>query len=200
MRTKSESRKQAIVETAKTIFCEQGYESTSMSEIASRVGGSKATLYNYFKSKEEIFKAVMDVSAEGELSRAFRELSPDQNIEAALLQFGINYLHSIMQPEIMAIRRLAVHEAERSEVGKHFYQQGPHIGWTMVSQYLSQMMDKNILERVTPWVCAMHLKGLLEAEILEERFLGVCARPDRTELTPMCQRAISVFLRAYQVR
>ena len=34
-----------------------------MSEIAKQVGGSKATLYNYFKSKEEIFAAVMESSA-----------------------------------------------------------------------------------------------------------------------------------------
>lgn len=199
MRTKSETRKQAIVDTAKEIFCQQGYENTSMSEIANRVGGSKATLYNYFKSKEEIFKAVMEISAEGELSSAFKELSSEQDIEVALLQFGTNYLHSIMNPDIMAIRRLAVNEAERSDVGKHFYTQGPQIGWTVVSQYMEQMMEKNILERASPWVCAMHLKGLLEAEILDERFLGVCPLPKRAELAAMCQRAVIVFLRAYGV-
>ena len=35
----------------------EGYGATSMSTIAARVGGSKATLYHYFKSKEELFDA-----------------------------------------------------------------------------------------------------------------------------------------------
>ena len=63
MRVKSEARRQAIIDVAKEAFCRQGFEATSMSEIASRVGGSKATLYNYFRSKEEIFIAVMESSA-----------------------------------------------------------------------------------------------------------------------------------------
>ena len=46
MRVKSEAKRQAILDIAKATFIEQGYSNTSMSEIASRVGGSKATLYN----------------------------------------------------------------------------------------------------------------------------------------------------------
>ena len=40
-------------------FLAEGYAETSMSSVAAKVGGSKATLYNYFKSKEELFAAFM---------------------------------------------------------------------------------------------------------------------------------------------
>ena len=60
MRVKTEERRQAIIEVAREAFTAQGFENTSMAEIASRVGGSKATLYNYFSSKEELFAAVID--------------------------------------------------------------------------------------------------------------------------------------------
>ena len=46
MRVKSEERRQAMVEVARQAFTELGFENTSMSEIANRLGGSKATLYN----------------------------------------------------------------------------------------------------------------------------------------------------------
>ncbi len=60
MRVKSEEKRQAILEIAKDSFTKQGFEQTSMSHIAKMLGGSKATLYNYFSSKEEIFTAVME--------------------------------------------------------------------------------------------------------------------------------------------
>jgi transcriptional regulator, TetR family len=74
MRVKSEARRQAIVDVAKEAFSQQGFENTSMSEIASRVGGSKATLYNYFSSKAEIFAAVMESSATEQIAGAFKLL------------------------------------------------------------------------------------------------------------------------------
>jgi AcrR family transcriptional regulator len=63
MRVKSETKRQTILDVATKAFIELGFNNTSMSEIASRVGGSKSTLYNYFSSKEEIFSAVMETSA-----------------------------------------------------------------------------------------------------------------------------------------
>jgi len=52
---KGEAKRKAILETAFRLFREQGFEKTSMSEITAQVGGSKATLYRHFPSKEELF-------------------------------------------------------------------------------------------------------------------------------------------------
>src|SRR6202790_3714523 len=52
-----DSRREAILDVAAEVFMEVGYSAASMSIIAARVGGSKGTLYNYFKSKEELFEA-----------------------------------------------------------------------------------------------------------------------------------------------
>lgn len=59
MRVKSEAKRQAILAVARESFTRHGFETTSMSAIASEVGGSKATLYNHFSSKEALFEAVM---------------------------------------------------------------------------------------------------------------------------------------------
>src|SRR3954464_10654712 len=50
-------RRELILDVASEVFLKEGYAATSMSEIAARLGGSKGTLYNYFKSKEELFEA-----------------------------------------------------------------------------------------------------------------------------------------------
>jgi AcrR family transcriptional regulator len=57
--TAKDVRRQAIMQIARDIFLEEGYAAASMSAIAARLGGSKGTLYNYFASKEELFKAVI---------------------------------------------------------------------------------------------------------------------------------------------
>ncbi len=55
-----DEKREAILRIAYQAFLTDGYAATSMSEIARQVGGSKATLYNYFCSKEELFTAVVD--------------------------------------------------------------------------------------------------------------------------------------------
>ncbi|CAG1012445.1 partial putative HTH-type transcriptional regulator YvdT, partial [Anaerolineales bacterium] len=59
MAKKSDTKRQHILAVAAEAFQEYGFERTSMSEICARVGGSKATLYNYFSSKDELFFEVM---------------------------------------------------------------------------------------------------------------------------------------------
>ncbi len=54
MKVKREARREAMLAVALDLFREVGFEAASMSQIAARVGGSKATLYNYFSSKEEL--------------------------------------------------------------------------------------------------------------------------------------------------
>ncbi len=53
--------KKRIVEAAITVFAKKGYHQTKMSDIAKEVGVSKGTLYQYFKSKEELFEAVVQI-------------------------------------------------------------------------------------------------------------------------------------------
>lgn len=47
MRVRTEAKRDAIVEAASEVFLESGFEGASMAQIATLVGGSKATLYGY---------------------------------------------------------------------------------------------------------------------------------------------------------
>ena len=57
LKDRRDQRREAILEVARAVFTEEGFAAASMSSIAARLGGSKGTLYNYFKSKEELFAA-----------------------------------------------------------------------------------------------------------------------------------------------
>ena len=56
---RDQAREAIILDVARDCFLAEGYAATSMSTIAARLGGSKGTLYNYFKNKEDLFAAVV---------------------------------------------------------------------------------------------------------------------------------------------
>ena len=91
MKTKTEAKRLAILKAAADVFREVGFERASMSEIRGRVGGSKATLYNYFPSKEKLFFEVMYHAKELELASITHSLSPDadaDDLKEELVRFG----------------------------------------------------------------------------------------------------------------
>lgn len=56
--------RKSIIEAAKHIFTQAGYDKASLNMIANKLGKGKSTLYYYFKNKEEIFKAVLLIESE----------------------------------------------------------------------------------------------------------------------------------------
>jgi len=59
-KTRSELKREAIIEAARRAFEEFGVQGTSMDKLAEMAGVSKRTVYNHFASKEELYAAVLD--------------------------------------------------------------------------------------------------------------------------------------------
>lgn len=57
--TKGETTRLAIEDAAIELFIEQGYHASSMRQIAERAGLALGGIYNHFKSKDEIFEAIV---------------------------------------------------------------------------------------------------------------------------------------------
>ena len=66
--------RQHIIKAAKSLFAKKGYSNTSMEEIADTIGVQKASLYYFFKNKEEIFLDII-LGGFGELRRFFSEVT-----------------------------------------------------------------------------------------------------------------------------
>ncbi len=83
-----ETRKDRIINSAKVLFAEKGFSATGLREIAQRADVSLGNIYNYFKSKEEIFNAIFDAQEiTGFLAESFEEIVDNFpfNIERAIL-------------------------------------------------------------------------------------------------------------------
>lgn len=201
MRKKTESKRQAILDMAAELFRESGFERASMSELCSRVGGSKATIYNYFASKEELLFEVVVQATEAEFQATHEALDPSQkDITQALQNFGERFLALIYSPAVQAVRRLVVSEAGRSDLGRRCYEIGPARSMAEVAEFLQQAMRQGQLKQADPRVACLHLKGLLEAEWLDRFMFHTFEAPKPQEIAATVQRALAVFMAAYGVQ
>lgn len=89
--------KQLLVDIARQLFAKQGFESTTMNDIAVTSKKGRRTLYTYFNSKEDIYYAVIQTELE-RLSESMEEVS-QKNIapEEKLVQLVFNHLNVIKE-------------------------------------------------------------------------------------------------------
>jgi len=93
-RAQRDLRREAILSIALQVFMEEGYAAASMSTIAARLGGSKGTLYNYFRSKAELFVAVIQSQCDIHQNQIFD--IPDQDLRRFLSQLAGRFARLMM--------------------------------------------------------------------------------------------------------
>src|SRR5579871_5598521 len=119
---RSDIKRQAILTAAYRLFRTQGFDKTTMAEITAQAGGSKATVYSHFPSKEGLFVECMMAALENYLSGTLEYLDASRaDPRSALLAFGGSVLTFICSPEQLEVRRLIIAEAARSGTGKLFF-------------------------------------------------------------------------------
>lgn len=198
MRTKSEARKQAILDAAAEVFQKEGYERASMDEICRHLGYSKATLYNYFPSKEELFFSVVFEATSAQFHAIHEALDPSmEDIEEALLGFGRSLLALVYSPAVQAVLRLVASEAGRGGLGKQCYEVGASQSLSLLGAYLERAMERGKLRRADSRTAALHLLGLLESEWHMLFLCQVRESVSPEEIRGSVARALEVFFKAY---
>ncbi|HET6972028.1 MAG TPA: TetR/AcrR family transcriptional regulator [Phenylobacterium sp.] len=196
MRVRTDARRQAIVDAAWEVFRENGFERTTMSDISERVGGSKATLYGYFQSKEQLFAAALEKMISGSAERSFSRLTGPGDLESRLRDFAQTYIETRLQPDSLAIERALIAEGERSDLGERLRQQFIQPHWRRLAAALDQEMQAGRLRKADPMIATWHFRGMIEVDLLERRLHG---DPNITahEVERAVNAGVETFLRAY---
>lgn len=197
MRVKTKEKRQEIVQAAAELFAELGYERTSMSAISERVGGSKATLYGYFQSKDDLLRAVLAADVEKEVEHIMQELPDEENLREALIEMGVSYLSNRLSDLPIANLRTVATQPPESTIGKEFYATVLQPAWELLANHLEALMEDGLLRQGDPWTAAMHWKGLNEGEVFEKRLLGAISGPNPKEIKKQATLAADAFLRIY---
>ena len=197
---RSDARRRGILEAAQRIFLERGYAATSMSEIAASVGGSKGTLYNYFRSKEELFEALMQEICL-RAAAVFDSLPPpgsQAGLRASLIELGVSFMNLLLLDEIVAVNRVVIAECGRfPELGRMFYEAGPRRGEIRFSEYFEQAMAAGLVRSDDPKVVGQRLKDLVMSDLYLRRLWGLIDAIGPRELRDHVGRSVDIFLRAY---
>lgn len=205
MKTRTEARRSAILDTAATLFKEVGYERASMNELAKRLGGSKTTVYGYFASKEELFSAVVEANSTVHLLDAAKHLAlagqEQQGLEASLTEFGERMLNILTNDrDAIAVYRMVIAEAGISDVGRLFYHSGPAAALQAIATRFESAMETGALRRGDPMLYALQFTALLTAEN-EARLFEKDPAPLALEaIRAMVARALDTFLHGTRAR
>jgi AcrR family transcriptional regulator len=191
MRVRREEKKKEILRIAAELFEALGYERTSMSAIAARVGGSKATLYGYFASKADLLRAVLDHDVNEEADRLMQELLAEKDLRSSLVRLGIAYLTG--QPA----RTASIRTVANQPIAEEFYEGVLRPAWQRLADRFAAMMKEGRLKFADPWITAMHWKGLNEWDLLEKHLLCANVGANPNDIVTAATAAADAFLKVY---
>lgn len=127
-RTRSERRKQArpgeLLQAALDLFVEKGFAATRVEEVAKRAGVSKGTLFLYFPSKVDLFKAVVRENLSGRFTEWNQELDGFEGSTADLVRYCMqSWWERVGATPASGITKLVMSEASTFPEIADFYRQ-----------------------------------------------------------------------------
>lgn len=125
---KRERRKEArpgeLLDAALDLFVEKGFAATRSEEVAARAGVSKGTLFLYFPSKEELFKAVVRENMSGRFAEWEEEFAAFDGSTADMIRYCLRvWWERIGATRASGITKLMISEARNFPELATFYQQ-----------------------------------------------------------------------------
>jgi len=147
VRPEFEKKKKKILSAALANFGKKGFEATTMDQIALACGVSKAALYTYCESKEDLLVMVLQESAFNIFSRQIRTQFDDSDWETVLLNMGRSHMHIGKEKERVALFRTVIQESVRfPEIGKLFYERAYKAACDEVVDYLLHLQGKGKID------------------------------------------------------
>lgn len=196
-RPRARLKRAQIVATAARLFLAGGYASTSMDAIATMAGGSKQTLYRHFPSKAALFEAVMLERGVRHFEPALACLEGDGDFQSALGAFSRGFLAAITTEEALSFRRMVINEGRRGDLARLYFDHGPRLCWTRVSDHLRGGILQGRLRAGDPGLMAAQLEGLIEAGHYQRLLEGSERRLGAEPLAGVANAAVTAFLAAY---
>ncbi len=186
VQAKRERRKEArpgeLLAAALALFVEKGYAATRAEEVAHRAGVSKGTLFLYFSSKEELFKAVVRENITGRFAEWNAEFEVFPGSTAEMLRYAmLNWWARVGNTPAAGITKLMMSEASNFPELAAFYQREViEPGHTLIRRILQRGVDRGEFR-------PMDMQHAIYTVLAPMIFLmswkysfGVCASPSTT--------------------
>lgn len=194
------AKRRQIVEGARRIFLERGFDAASMNDIARAAGVSKGTLYVYFENKEQLFGAIVEGECASHAENVFALDPTDPDVERVLTRCGAEYARFVCSLAKASALRTVIAIADRMpEIGKVFYETGPACGIQRMADYLRAKIDSGVLRIDEPDIAAAQfLDACLATLARPVLFNALQESPTQPQIDRVVRVAVRAFLAAYR--
>src|SRR5215469_3200265 len=171
-----------------------------MDEVAARASVSKQTLYKQFEDKEHLFAEVILYTTTAVVDRltdaVTSTLDDVPDVRKGLRDLADGYLHGLLEPNVLKLRRLVIAEADRfPKVGSAWFDRGFEQALRTLGESLQRLADRGLLRDLdNPTLAAYQFAGLVLYQPMNQAmFAGTDARLSEDTLNRFADSAVEVF-------
>jgi TetR/AcrR family transcriptional regulator, mexJK operon transcriptional repressor len=206
---RSARKRRAIMDAATALFLRDGYRSTSMDQVAASAAVSKQTVYKQFADKEQLFRdIVLGVTGNSEAIITDMtsvlltvEVASHEQLRAVLTDLARRYIDGVLQPHVVALRRLIIAEAERfPDLARTYFEQAPARAIDVVANALQTYIDLGLLAADDPRLAAAYFAYLVLAIPQDRAQFYPHEHLSRAGRDRLAREAVRIFLAAYAPR
>ncbi|WP_445492344.1 TetR/AcrR family transcriptional regulator [Rhodopseudomonas sp. RCAM05734] len=194
------AKRRQILDGARAVFMNLGFDGASMGEIARAAGVSKGTLYVYFADKNGLFEAIVaeEVIEQG---RAAFNFDLTRDVETTLKNFGTAYIQPLCRPGGGSSTRTVMAIAERMpEVGQRFYNNVVMLTVNRLATYLEARVTAGDIAIPDLELAASQFMMCCQASLFLPFIFQAKPAPSLEQIAIVVDSATRMFLAAYQVK
>lgn len=201
-RPKDLEKRAAILEAAKRLFPDNGFEGTSMDAIAATAGVSKLTVYSHFKDKEALFIEAVRVKCAEQMPLELFDVDTSSSLNEQLLMIARAFFKLVTGPEAISLHRLlTAGTGSSSKLAQMFWEAGPQMVQSGFTRFLDRADATGQLDVSNTVLASSQFFCLLKGELHARLLCGCCnASFTDEEIEGHLQATVEMFLRAYAVR
>lgn len=199
-----QSKREAIISGARTVFGRDGYSRASIDDIAATANVSSRTIYNHFGDKAGLFSALIVESAEqvrdAQVADIERHLGKIGNLEEDLCALGVAFAtNRATFPEHFALVRHIYAEAGHlpEDVLANWADAGPRAVHQALTRALESLQDRGLLKFEDAPRAAYQFVALVGAEVYDRTFGGTVSS-DPEFVSAAVTAGIKTFLCAFR--
>ncbi len=194
------AKRHQIMDGARRVFMDLGFDGASMNEIARAAGVSKGTLYVYFNDKNSLFEAIVEKECLDQGRIAFN-LDPGRDTETTLLDFGRAYIEVVCRPDGGSTVRTVMAIAERMpDVGRRFYENVIALTMRRLATYLEARVKTEELAIDNCDLAAAQFMMMCQATLFQPYIFQVKPTPTAAQIKTVVESATQTFLARYRLK
>jgi TetR/AcrR family transcriptional repressor of mexJK operon len=202
---RSARKRQTILSAGRGLFLSNGYQGTSVDQIAASAEVSKQTVYKHFGDKHELLLTIVNDALDSTVTPflgRITALGETADLEADLIALAADYLRAVLQEPVVQLRRLVVGEANRvPELAQRYYEQAPARTLAAFADCFGRLHDRGMLHVPESSLAAEHFAFLIVGRCIDQAlFCGGALVLRAVDVDRHVRAGVDVFLAAYRPR